>query len=171
MQLKMQTDYRIRILLYLASHRGLVSTEEMSARLGIKKTYLPKMLIPLRKEGLVFSETGATGGYRLVKSPEKITLLDVMKLSEDSVKINRCLEEDGFCSRGAADSCAVRCVFADYQDMTERYFGGITIADLLEENAAEKIRSRSAWAVARALAEIMKASAEKAGVDPPAGRE
>lgn len=142
MQLKMQTDYVIRILLYLASSRGLISTQEMSDQLGIKRSYLPKMLNLLRKEGLIISETGVNGGYRIAKPPASITLLDVMRLSEDSVKINRCLEEDRFCSRNAVGHCEVHAVYAGFQKTAEWYFGGITIADLLEQNAAAKIQAR-----------------------------
>lgn len=142
MQLKTQTDYIIRILLYLAANSGLSSTQELSGQLGIKRSYLPKILNLMRKEGLILSETGVNGGYRIAKTPSSITLLELMKLSEDSVKINRCLEADRFCSRDAAGSCAVYDVYAAYQEMAEWYFGSITIADLLEPDAAGMIRTR-----------------------------
>ena len=143
MQLKMQTDYAVRILLFLSSAHGLVTMQELSERLGITKTTIPRTLHMLRRGGLVRSESGISGGYRLAKPPGSITLLDVMELSEDSIKINRCLEEDRFCSRNAAGHCAVHDIYAGYQEMAERYFGSITIADLLEKDAAAKLQARA----------------------------
>lgn len=142
MQLKMQTDYAIRILLYLASADGRVNMQELSDNLGIKKTNIPRTLALLRKAGLIASESGINGGFQLVQPPFSITLLDVMKVSEDSVKINRCLGKDEFCSRNGVGHCPVHGIYAGYQEMAEWYFKNVTIADLLEQDAVLKIRTK-----------------------------
>lgn len=167
MQLKMQTDYAIRILLYLSDNGGTVNMQEMSDNLGIKKTYIPRTLRMLRESGMVTSESGTNGGFQLIKPPAAITLLDVMELSEDTVKVNRCLEKDHFCSRNAVGRCAVHDVYNDFQEMAEWYFGSITLADLLEQNASVKIRARHAQDLAR----FIGAPHETTGGNEAAGRD
>ena len=43
MQLKSSTDYAIRIVCYLATHNGMISTSELSKQLCIASTYIPKV--------------------------------------------------------------------------------------------------------------------------------
>mgnify|MGYP000326214551 CR=1 FL=1 len=43
MQLKSSTDYAIRIVCYLATHNGMISTTELSKQLYIASTYIPKV--------------------------------------------------------------------------------------------------------------------------------
>ncbi len=74
--------------------------------------------------------------------PAKITLLDVMELMEDSVRCNRCLEDDGFCSRYATEHCEVHDIYATFQEIFDWYFGTITIADLLLPAADRKHREK-----------------------------
>lgn len=137
MQLKTQTDYAIRILIYLSSVRGYAAKENMSKALGIASNYLPKVIRQLRDKGWVSSATGFTGGYMLTHSPKDITLLNVMEVMEDTVKMNRCLEPDGFCSRNATATCPVHQIYSTFQDFSEQYFSHVTIQDLLNPKGVE----------------------------------
>lgn len=58
-------------------------------------------------------------------------MLDVMKITEDTIRLNRCLEDDRFCSRNAVNHCPVHEVYRRYQEMTDAYFSAISIADLI----------------------------------------
>ncbi len=129
MQLKIQTDYAIRILMHLTKNKGYSSRKELCTCLGIAGTWLP--VAPLLKTGWIASSYGPTGGYILVEDPKKITLLDVMEVMEDTIKMNRCLETDGFCSRHAAKNCPVNQIYEAFQDIYEDYFMSVTIEDLL----------------------------------------
>lgn len=134
MQLKTQTDYAIRVLLYLASKKVCVSTKEICASLGIAENYMPTR--PLRDKGWISSSYGAMGGYTLIRNPKEITLLDVMEVMEDTVKMNRCLEGDEYCSRFAVGYCQVHKIYKTFQNFYEWYFSSITIADLLTPETA-----------------------------------
>lgn len=130
MQLKMQTDYAIRILLYLSQVKSPVVARELSTNLGIAGNYLPKITQQLRRIGWVESTSGINGGFRLLVRPEGISLLDVMQEMEGNVYINRCLETDTYCSRNAATICPVHRLYMGFQSMMEWYFSSVTIADL-----------------------------------------
>lgn len=144
MKLKMQTDYAIRILLCLSQATAPMVARELSQMLGIAENYLPKITQQLRRAGWVESISGINGGFRLLVDPEDISLLDVMRVIEGGVCINRCLEKDCFCSRNAVDHCPVHLIYMDYQEMSEWYFGSITIGDLMEQKAAWRIRNKRA---------------------------
>lgn len=133
MQLKTQTDYAIRILLCLSQATTPVVARELSQTLGITENYLPKITQQLRRVGWVESISGINGGFRLLAKPEDISLLDVMRVMESSVCINRCLEKDGYCSRHATSTCPVCRVYGQFQKQMEEYFSSITLASLLAE--------------------------------------
>ena len=48
MKLKSSTDYAIRIVCYLATHNGMISTTELSKQLYIASTYIPKVAKKLK---------------------------------------------------------------------------------------------------------------------------
>lgn len=131
MQLKTQTDYAIRILLCLSQSDSSVVSKELAQSLGIRENYLPKITQRLRQVGWVESTSGTRGGFRLMVKPEDISLLDVMRVMEDSVCINRCLEKDGYCSRHATGTCPVHQVYRVVQKGLEEYFASVTLAALL----------------------------------------
>lgn len=131
MQLKSMTDYAIRILMYMQKKGGVVTRQEISKAMGITEGPLIMTLRRLRGAGWLISSSGAEGGWELVKKAETISLLDIMKITEDTTRISRCLEDDEFCSQNAVDICPVHNVYKSYQKATETYFSAITIGDLL----------------------------------------
>lgn len=132
MQLKIQTDYAIRTLFYLTVTNRVVSTKELCENLGIAETYFPKIIVKLREKGYVVSLPGKDGGYRINMKAEDITLFDVVRLMEDTFRLNRCLEDDEFCSRNATENCPVHKFYCRFQKQMEEQFASITIHDLVE---------------------------------------
>ena len=51
---------------------------------GIPQPFLVQIMAQLKAAGLVLSTRGSTGGYRLAKSPERITLADIIQVIEGS---------------------------------------------------------------------------------------
>ena len=106
MQFKVTTDYAIRTVLYLATkNEADVLQGKYLKQWGFHKKYLIKLLGELRQHKLVRVHMGVKGGYTLNKSPQDISLFDIVEITESTVKINRCLESDGYCSREGAESC------------------------------------------------------------------
>lgn len=132
MQLKMQTDYAIRILLYLSIVNRVVSTKELSKAMQIAETYCPKIIKQLKSADLIASEIGKDGGYRLAKKPSQINLFQIMTIMEDTINYNRCLEKDAYCSRDAVGDCVVHDIYETYQQMSEDYFKSFTLDKLVE---------------------------------------
>ncbi len=97
----------------------------------ISRGSLLKALRKLRDAGWVESTDGVNGGYRLTgKASELLSLLDIMCVTEDTMKLNRCLEDDGYCSRNATTKCAVHELYAGCQAQLEGYFNSVKLSML-----------------------------------------
>ena len=120
MQFNVTTDYAIRTVLYLGQCKKRASTTEIAKEMGIPRGYLEKVLSKLKKAEYISANLGTKGGYSLNKSLKEITLGDVIRIMENTTKINRCLEQDNFCNRNAADFCAVRKYYVRVPERTGR---------------------------------------------------
>ncbi|WP_443734979.1 RrF2 family transcriptional regulator, partial [[Ruminococcus] lactaris] len=107
MQLNITTDYAIRIVYYLALKEETITASELASVLKIPVNYISKITKKLKAAEIVQACEGIKGGYALMKKPEMISLFDIVSSMEVTMKINRCLEPDGFCSRNATDYCNV----------------------------------------------------------------
>jgi len=108
MQLNVTTDYAIRIVLYLAVKQRVVNSGEIAKAMGIPPTYIMKITRKLKEAELLREKRGVDGGFVLNREPERLTLLEIVGALEKTVNINRCLEEDEYCSRNATAFCTVR---------------------------------------------------------------
>lgn len=84
-----------------------IAAEAAAKELGITYSYFNKVAHKIRTVGFLESVQGPGGGYRIAKDAADITLYDIVKVMEGDIRINRCLEEDCFCSRNATQTCLV----------------------------------------------------------------
>ncbi len=78
-QIPAKADYGIRALLTLAKAPGSLSAEQLAAEQGLPPRFLGAILSDLRRAGLVVSQRGADGGYRLARPASKITIADALR--------------------------------------------------------------------------------------------
>lgn len=138
MQLTLTTDYAIRMVYYLALENEMRNTEILANSLGIPASYVPKVTKALKKAGILEATEGIQGGYRLKKPPKDICLLDIIRATEKTIRINRCLEDDGYCSRQGTAICPIHKIYKNVQTEFEGRFSEITIAELLGEKRPEQ---------------------------------
>nr|WP_222851144.1 Rrf2 family transcriptional regulator [Phytoactinopolyspora mesophila] len=67
-----------------------VPTARLAEFYGLPAAYLNKQLQALARAGILSSTTGPRGGFRLARSPEKVTLLDVVTAIEGAEEAFRC---------------------------------------------------------------------------------
>ena len=80
------SGYAIHATLHIAARAGpdnAVPAASVAEALDIPSNYLAKILNTLAREGILASERGRTGGFRLARDPEEITLLDVVEHFDD----------------------------------------------------------------------------------------
>ena len=109
MHFALETDYAVRMIAVLADSIGTGNESMGAAAIGeaacIPKPTALKVLRLLKDKGLIHSTIGVNGGYRLAKSPEKITLASVIEAIEGKIEISRCLSDVYDCSRTGKDHC------------------------------------------------------------------
>lgn len=92
-----KADYGIIFLLELAKKQGQahVSLTELAERKGLSASYLTQIIQPLLKAGLVESKEGKGGGYRLMKAPDSVTILEAIEMLEGPASIVKCQDPAG----------------------------------------------------------------------------
>ena len=130
MQFQRSTDYAIRILHYLNSHEPLSTASTIAEAIGISYPKFIEIATQLRKHGMLSSEQGRNGGYRLAKSASKISLYDVFLAIEGEATASHCLEDEEQCGWSRGPNCAIRAYFRQTQEATVRWLSGRYIADL-----------------------------------------
>lgn len=131
MQINVTTDYAIRVVLYLAVKNSITPSSEIASAMGIPKSYILKITNKLQDAGIAERIVGARGGFMLTKNPEKINLYEIIKIMEPTMKINRCLEDDEYCSRFATDNCPIRNFYTRLQNELESKLQEITVKMLI----------------------------------------
>jgi len=93
-----EIDYAVRAITYLAEKEdGVVSVIELVNRLGITRPFLRKIMQVLAKSDIVDSYKGYRGGFRLVKKPENIYLIELVEIFQGKFSLNECLLNKNIC--------------------------------------------------------------------------
>ncbi|MDP4090336.1 MAG: Rrf2 family transcriptional regulator [Bacillota bacterium] len=132
MKLSTKGRYGVKAMVNLAIHYGEepVSIKSISDSEGISEYYLEQLFGPLRKAGLIKSTRGAQGGYILNKSPEEITVADIIQVLEGPIEISECI--DGIpCSN--EDGCATRLLWEKIKRSIDSVLETTTLFDIVED--------------------------------------
>ena len=131
----MKTKYALRALSMLSREygNGTVSITEIARKENIPKRFLVNILQELKTLGIVNSLMGKNGGYFLTQAPEKISLLSVIQLCEQSIGLMDCVSETHpgdflFCKD--LETCKTRSVFSDIRDYTIRKLQETTLLNI-----------------------------------------
>jgi Rrf2 family nitric oxide-sensitive transcriptional repressor len=96
MRLTIYTDYSLRLLTYLATHRERVCTVgEIAGAYDISKNHLLKVANELAAHGIVEAIRGNRGGLRLAMAPHKISIGNVVRITEPDFRLVACFEDQG----------------------------------------------------------------------------
>lgn len=130
MKISTRARYGMRAMLDIAAHDGggLVLLKDIAARQDVSKRYLEHMMTQLRNRGLVLSERGASGGYRLARDPEDIRLDEIFEALEGDIAPVECVRDSTVCGR--ADDCVTRELWCEVADAMRSVLGKKTLADL-----------------------------------------
>jgi Rrf2 family iron-sulfur cluster assembly transcriptional regulator len=131
MKLSTKTRYGTRLILDLARHHGQtpVPIGDISKRQDISVKYLEQIIRPLKKAELVVSTRGPKGGHSLSKTPDKITLGEIVRVLQSSDVLAECVSEPDKCVRSS--DCCVRFAWQEATKALYEKLNSITITDLL----------------------------------------
>jgi Rrf2 family protein len=134
MKASLKLEYSLRVLSQLVRRNkgGAVTRIEELAKLeAIPQNYLVQLLNELREGGLVASKRGKTGGYRLAKDPEDITIKQVLAVVEPD------LVETKITLKGASGP-QVASLWREISKRFDKSLQGFTLAQLApSENSSD----------------------------------
>ncbi len=95
MRLSTYTDYALRSLIYLNTHReNLVTIPAIAEAHGISRNHLMKVIHQLGVAGFVETVRGRNGGLKLAKAPDDINIGAVVRLTEKNFDMAECFDRD-----------------------------------------------------------------------------
>ena len=116
------------------------SLTEISLRQGISISFLEQIFLKLKKNNLVQSSRGPSGGYFLTRSPEQIKLSSIIKAVDEKVKTVGCKKE----SKKGCNGKSIKCITHDLWDELEthinNFFERNTLKDIIFRVSKEKQR-------------------------------
>ncbi len=117
MQITRQADYAVRAVYYLASlgAGSKAATSRIADEQHIPPSFLAKIISQLSVAGLLHTSRGARGGVSLAKSPEEITLLEVVEAIDGPIQLNECVADDSAC--GFSEDCPMREIWMETQQI------------------------------------------------------
>lgn len=131
-----KTRYAIFAMTKLAreNEQGNLQINQIAESENIPKRFLESILLELKKNGFLGSKLGKHGGYFLVKKPEEIKLLEIVRLFEGTIALLPCTSEKYYepCVQCKDEqTCAIRSVFYDIRQYTYNKLSSTTLASLV----------------------------------------
>lgn len=131
MRISTKSDYGLQALLALATKdpEAFVSLKKLSQEYKLPYRFLTQIMHTLKKADIVESREGISGGYRLARKPEAISMGEVLGLFENDLGIMRCTTENTFCPQ--ASVCPSRPAWHRIQDTITQSLLKMNLNDLL----------------------------------------
>ena len=139
------TDYAVVVLVRLSEMDGVQTSPGVAQATGVPEPTVAKVLKALAASGLVVSQRGARGGYRLMQPLARIAVSDVIVAIDGPIAMTACVEGSGG-SCEASCSCPVRGRWDAVNDAVRDALSGISLADM-----APKPRQHAASALSLSL--------------------
>jgi Rrf2 family protein len=140
--LTQKSKYALKALLALTREyqRGPVLILDLARTEGIPKKFLEIILLDLKNRGLLHSKKGPGGGYSLARPPERITVGEIIRITNGPLALLPCASLTAYqkcddCTDEQA--CGVRLIMKDVRDATARILDATTMADMLRRVRAE----------------------------------
>jgi Rrf2 family iron-sulfur cluster assembly transcriptional regulator len=144
MKISTKGRYALRLMIDVAENGGdgFVSLKDAADRQGLSVKYLEQIVNTLGKAGLLRSERGPQGGYRLARPAEEYTVGEILRLTEGNLAPVACLEgPENHCER--CGQCATLDFWAGLYAVVNQYIDRYTLADLVRSEQAKR-RTRGA---------------------------
>ncbi|WP_320782762.1 Rrf2 family transcriptional regulator [Streptomyces sp. CRN 30] len=144
MRVSARADYAVRAMLELAvrQHGGPVKAETVALAQDIPHKFLEGILGDLRRGGLVESRRGGSGGYRLARPADAITVADVVRAVDGPIVSVRGERPNRLTYTGPA--APLLPLWVAVRAGVRRVLEGVTLADIAADALPEPVRELAA---------------------------
>ncbi len=133
MMISTKGRYALRVMIELAENGDdkFVSLKDVAKKQGISMKYLELIVSILHKGGMLISQRGKAGGYKLSREPKDYTLGSILKLTEGSLAPVSCVENGAVeCAR--KDQCFTLPLWLKIDSLIDQYLEEHTLQDLID---------------------------------------
>jgi len=123
------TDYALRALCYMSKQKDVVTVGQLVKKLGVPRPFMRKILQQLNKERILESYKGRGGGFKLKAAPERIYIIEIMRIFQGQVKLNGCFLKKDVCPNKG--KCVLRKKIRSIEEGMLEQLRQITIASLV----------------------------------------
>ncbi len=140
MRVSKKTDYALRALFTLVEHHGgaPIPIRELARRNDVPKRFLEQIMLALKSQGWVDSSAGIRGGYFLSKSPDKITMGQVVRHFDGILAPIDCVSVTGYQRCSQEPVCRFRRVFFDARNYVANLMDRATLAEVAQGSPLTK---------------------------------
>ena len=134
MKISTKGRYALRLMVDLAEHKdsGFIALKDVAKRQNISKKYLEQIVPVLNGAGLLTTNRGNRGGYKLAKEPKEYTVGDILRITEGSIAPVSCLESDvNSCER--KNFCQTLYVWEGLYKVVNEYLDSITVQGIVDK--------------------------------------
>ncbi len=133
MYITLESDYAVRIIVYLAEQNRRIDANSISINTGVSLRFALKILRNLVGSGITKSFKGTQGGYELNRPPSEITVKDILEAVEGKYVFSRCLNSDVECTKPGSSVCKTQKAFAKVTKKVCEMLEEIKISDLMQD--------------------------------------
>ena len=144
MRVSAKSDYALRALIEMASREDgkAVSAEELGRAQEIPHGFLQAILADLRKAGVVISQRGQSGGWRLARKATDVSVADVIRAVDGPLVSVYGLRPEAVTYNERAD--VLQHVWIAARDSLRDVFEKVSIAELASRELPEEVTTRTA---------------------------
>ena len=135
MKLSSKGRYAVMALTDLAKFdpKGPVSLRDISLRQGISLVYLEQLFQKLKKNKIVLSVRGKSGGYVLCKKPSEVKIYDIFLAVEEKIKTIGCNKHSRQGCNGRSSKCITHDLWYELEGYINDFFKKKNLGDLINQ--------------------------------------
>src|SRR6202453_2690803 len=152
MRLSKKGEYAVRALIEIGFEsslrpNNLIQISTVAQRTNIPEKFLEQILLALRNGGVLKSKRGVEGGYSLAKSPEEISLGEVIRLLDGPLAPIPCVSVSAYepCSCPDEESCGLRIAMKQVRDAIAGILDQYTLHRLIGEVQKHRSSKTTEW--------------------------
>lgn len=136
MRLSSKSQYGLKACYILALNYPdrCVSASALEKEIAVSGKYIEKIMRMLAGRGIVVAVRGVTGGYKLARAPQSVTVGDIARALEDNMEIVDCIS---FCE--CPEGCASGEVWRRLYDGINAVLDSMTLQTMIEEYGAHGV--------------------------------
>ncbi len=148
MQITKTEEHGIRLVMRMAALNRQLTVAELARLENLPEPTVAKVLLQLKDGGVVVSERGRKGGYRLAAPPDQLSVGRVLDVLGNPLFVGRfCrplpVPSERTCPR--IDECGLRSVWHHLETMIMRVLAGTSLSDLLGKEESVKRHVVALW--------------------------